>query len=94
MNTYIGFWTLKVKCTQYGFFEQATFKNAREIFFEVERDQKFSTKISAGLPRGVDLQTLVLTPLPLKVHEYMMRSWRGRVQAHAIWHELYNMLSN
>jgi hypothetical protein len=29
MNTYIGFWTLKMKCTQYGLYGQMTFKNAR-----------------------------------------------------------------
>ena len=27
--TYIGFWTLIMKCTQYGLYEQAAFKNAR-----------------------------------------------------------------
>jgi hypothetical protein len=32
VNKYIGFWTLKMKCTQYGFYEQATFKNARAVF--------------------------------------------------------------
>ena len=30
---YIGYWTLKMKCTQYGLYEQETFKNARAIFF-------------------------------------------------------------
>jgi hypothetical protein len=29
VNIYIGFWTLKTKCTQYGLYGQATFKNAR-----------------------------------------------------------------
>jgi len=29
VNIYIGFWTLKIKCTQYGSYEQAAFKNAR-----------------------------------------------------------------
>ena len=28
VNIYIGFWTLKTKCTQYGLYGQATFKNA------------------------------------------------------------------
>jgi len=32
-HIYIGFETLKVKCTQYGICSQATFKNARAIFF-------------------------------------------------------------
>jgi hypothetical protein len=31
VNIYIGFWTLKVKCTQYGICSQAAFKNARAI---------------------------------------------------------------
>jgi hypothetical protein len=30
---YIGFETLKVKCTQYGICSQAAFKNARAMFF-------------------------------------------------------------
>jgi hypothetical protein len=30
---YIGFETLKVRCTQYGFCSQAAFKNARAMFF-------------------------------------------------------------
>jgi hypothetical protein len=29
VNIYIGFWTLKIKFTQYGLYEQAAFKNAR-----------------------------------------------------------------
>jgi hypothetical protein len=29
VNIYIEFWTLEMKCTQHGLFEQATFKNAR-----------------------------------------------------------------
>jgi hypothetical protein len=29
VNIYIGFWTLKPKCTQYGLYGRATFKNAR-----------------------------------------------------------------
>jgi hypothetical protein len=31
MNIYIGFWTLKMKCTQYGLYGQAAFKNAKII---------------------------------------------------------------
>ena len=33
VNIYIGFWALKVKCTQYGICSQAAFKNARTMFF-------------------------------------------------------------
>jgi hypothetical protein len=33
VHIYIGFETLKVKCTQYGICSQATFKNARTMFF-------------------------------------------------------------
>jgi hypothetical protein len=33
MNKCIGFWTLKTKCTQNGFYELAAFKNARAILF-------------------------------------------------------------
>ena len=29
VNIYIGFWTLKMKCTQYGLYGQVAFKNAR-----------------------------------------------------------------
>jgi hypothetical protein len=35
VHIYIGFETLKVKCTQYGICSQATFKNARTMFFFV-----------------------------------------------------------
>jgi hypothetical protein len=33
VHIYIGFETLKVKCTQYGICSQAAFKNARAMFF-------------------------------------------------------------
>ena len=33
VNMYIGFWTLKMKCTQYGFHEESTFKNAKAVLF-------------------------------------------------------------
>ena len=32
VNIYIGFWTLKAKCTQYGICSQVAFKNARAMF--------------------------------------------------------------
>jgi hypothetical protein len=36
VNIYIGFWTLKMKCTQYGLYEQAAIKNSRaSLFFEI-----------------------------------------------------------
>jgi hypothetical protein len=35
---YIGFETLKVKCTQYGICSEAAFKNARTIFFVFGQD--------------------------------------------------------
>ena len=38
VNIYIGFWTLKMKHTQYELYGQEAFKNARAIlFFEVGR---------------------------------------------------------
>ena len=38
MRIHVGFWTLKVNCTQYGFLRQAAFKNARAMyFFETKR---------------------------------------------------------
>jgi hypothetical protein len=33
VHIYIGFETLKAKCTRYGICSQATFKNARTMFF-------------------------------------------------------------
>jgi hypothetical protein len=33
VHIYIGFETLKVKCTRYGICSQAAFKNARAMFF-------------------------------------------------------------
>jgi hypothetical protein len=33
VNTYVGFGALKMKCTQYGLYEQKTFKNAMAILF-------------------------------------------------------------
>ena len=35
VNMYIGFWTLEMKCTQYGDFEEVAFKNARAMIFLV-----------------------------------------------------------
>ena len=38
VNVYIGFWTLKMKCTLFGLYGQVAFKNARALlFFEVWR---------------------------------------------------------
>ena len=35
VNIYIGFWTLEMKCTQYGICGKVAFKNARAmVFFE------------------------------------------------------------
>jgi hypothetical protein len=40
-HAHIGFWTLKMKCTQYGLYGQAAFKNARAIlFFEFGRSRQ------------------------------------------------------
>ena len=40
VNTYTGFWSLKMKC-KYGSYGQATFKNARtKLFFEVGRSEQ------------------------------------------------------
>jgi hypothetical protein len=33
VNIYIGFWTLKVKCIQYGICEEVVIKNARAMVF-------------------------------------------------------------
>ena len=33
VKTYIGFWSLKMKCIHYALYEQSAFKNARAIFF-------------------------------------------------------------
>jgi hypothetical protein len=46
VNIYIGFWTLKMKCTQYGLYGQAAFKNARAVlFFEGWSGQQVSIRI-------------------------------------------------
>ena len=44
VNIYIGFWTLEMKCTQYGICGEVAFKNARAmIFLKVGRGgQRFS----------------------------------------------------
>jgi len=53
VNTYIGFWTLKMKCTQYGLYGQEAFKNAR---------------IMQGLgDRGYDFFRWCLCPPPWRV---------------------------
>ena len=36
-DIYVGFWTLKMKCSQFELYGEATFKNARaKLFFKVE----------------------------------------------------------
>ena len=40
MNIYIELWDFKVKCTQYAICAQATFKNARAMFFEIGQDMQ------------------------------------------------------
>ena len=38
VNIYMGFWTLEMKCTQYGVCGEVAFKNARAmVFWEVGR---------------------------------------------------------
>ena len=46
LNIYIGFWTLEMKCTQYGICGEVAFKNARAlVFLEVRQGGQ---KISGG----------------------------------------------
>ena len=48
VNIYIGFWTFKMKCTQYGICGQVAFKNARAsvIFFQSQTGQ---AKVFSGM---------------------------------------------
>jgi hypothetical protein len=62
VHIYIGFETLKVKCTQYGICSQAAFKNARAMFFlklggtgisfrAASKNPGRGPKFAGGLPR-------------------------------------------
>ena len=63
VHIYIGFETLKVKCTRYGICSQTAFKNARAMFFSklggagwavvfgrVQKNPGRGQKIAGGLP--------------------------------------------
>ena len=50
VNIYIGFWTLKPKCTQYGLCGRAIFKNSR---------------VRAGQSRGTEALAFSVLPLPI-----------------------------
>jgi hypothetical protein len=54
VNTYIGFWTLKAKCTQYGLYGRATFKNAKVMTGHGQ----------AGQGRGTEALAFSVLPLP------------------------------
>jgi hypothetical protein len=56
VHKYIGFETLKVKCTQYGICSQAAFKNARAMFFVFGWDgQLFSGRFEKNPGGGRNL---------------------------------------
>ena len=73
MNIYIGLWTLRVKCIQYGICGQVAFKNARAmIFFEIGRagrqqfsvgSRKFWFSEGAGLTSSGMMSVANLSPL-------------------------------
>ena len=50
VNIYIGFWTLKMKCTQYGLYEQATSKTARAIFLFKVGQSRLHQGSEGGMP--------------------------------------------
>jgi hypothetical protein len=52
VHIYIGFETLKVKCTQYGICSQTTFKNARVIFFVFGRGGQLFSGGFEKIPGG------------------------------------------
>ena len=90
-HIYIGFETLKMKCTQYGICSQAAFKNARANFFVFGRDgHRFSggfEKIRAGaeisregcprpdLTPGYFVGGTLASPLWFGVFREPRRSW-------------------
>ena len=65
VNIYIGLWTLKMKCTQFGLYRQATFKNVRAILFsEVGQNMQ---ECCGGCPKVPDSGPLVLIHHPMNV---------------------------
>jgi len=61
VNIYIGFWTLKMKCAQYGICEKVTVKNGRAmVFSEVGRVEKIPVSLRvAALPVSTSPERLV-----------------------------------
>lgn len=53
VNLYIGFWTLEMKCTQYGLRAQATFQNARANLFSRSRGVGREPELHLGNEGGV-----------------------------------------
>ena len=100
MNICIGFWTLRLKCTQDGLYEQATFKNARLIFLSnifqnrVEWttifcwDMKFSY-LFLGVARKWRIAGPRPYPPPLKVRRGRFSICPGKLS----WHRVYNTQS-
>ena len=100
VHIYIGFWTLKVKCTQYEICSQAAFKNARAIFFSkfggagnnFPSGSKFSQE---GYPRpnltppivrrgGLDVRPSSISYLSLMCSIFVI----GHLYLSTIWHKL------
>ena len=72
-DIYIEFWTLKMKCTQYGLYGQKTFKNAKAILFfrsqakEVANftwDLKILDLFYGGCPKVPDCEPQSLSTCP------------------------------
>ena len=60
VKIYIGFWTLKPKCTQYGLYEQATFKNAK-----VRAGHGWGRPRSGYIGQGLGTEARVFLVLPM-----------------------------
>jgi hypothetical protein len=67
VNIYIGVWTLKPKCTQYGLYGRATFKNAK-----VKTGQGQAGQGRAGHGQGTEALAFSVMPLPAALTHAML----------------------
>ena len=85
MHIYIGFEILKVKCTQYGIWSQAAFKNARAMFLSKlggagsnfwadskKKSRRGQNVCGRAAPRPD------LTPLEVRGGDFNIPRWGGR----------------
>jgi hypothetical protein len=79
VNIYIGFWTLEMKCTQYGICGEVAFKNARaKVFLEIGRGKSFRASL--------ENHGFFVRQLPMPISTSLERLVGGRISSSILRH--------